>query len=262
MSDRFDELPVALSGKMDVGEPNTVIELYKGRLKISRANDHFLEETGLVQLSWFPSPGLRFSIQSQSTLNVDFSIFDGNFSVELLEADMLLEAFGTSLDKHSFIGTITGKAESYTGNEIQYVTFYIPNFIDFIGEPIRDSGTRNARSARMSFTFENWQIVIEGLPHTKTIYEVLKKQGGYAVTHIGRMWKKSEEPVTIEETKQMRGKLNNYLSFCGGTFCGPLLFTGYDSGEAVVWTNWNIPRIQAWGSQVSWFPTHSTSQTK
>lgn len=262
MFDRFDELPVALFGKMSVGEPNTAIGLYEGRLKIGRANDHFLEEIGSVQLSWFPSPGLRFSIQSQSSLDVDFSIFDDKFSVELLEANMLLEAFGTSLDGRSFTGTITGIAESYTGKEIQYVTFYVPNFADFIGEPIRDSGTRNARAARMSFAFENWQIVIEGLPHAKTIYEVLKKQGGYAVTHIGRMWKKSEEPITVEEVKQMRGKLNKYLSFCRGAFCGPLLLTGHDSSETVVWTNWNIPRIQAWKSQGGWFPVQSTGQTK
>ncbi len=262
MFDRSDELPVALFGKMSVGEPNTAIELYKGRLKIGRTNDHFLEEIGSVQLSWFPSPRLRFSIQSQSSLDVDFSIFDDKFSVELLEANMLLEAFGTSLDGHSFTGTITGIAESYTGKEIQHVTFYVPNFADFIGEPIRDSGTRNARAPRTSFAFKNWQIVIEGLPHAKTIYEVLNRQGGYAVTHIGRMWKKSEEPITVEEVKQMRGKLNRYLSFCQGTFCGPLLFTGYDNSETVVWTNWNIPRIQTWRGQGTWFPVHSTGQTK
>lgn len=261
MSDRFDELPVALSGKMNVGEPNTAIELYKGRLKISRANDHFLEETGSVQLSWFPSPGLRFSIQSQSTLSVDFSIFDGNFSVELLEADMLLEAFGTGLDRHSLTGTIIGKAESYSGEEIQYITFYVPNFVDFIGEPIRDSAKHNMRAARLSLAFEDWQVVIEGLSHREVIYKVLKKQGGYAVTHIGRMWKKSEEPITVEEIEQMRGKLNEYLSFCRGAFCGPLLLTGHDK-ETVVWTNWNIPRIQAWKSQGTWFPVQSTGQTK
>lgn len=261
MDDESHGLPLAITGDINVGRPNSGVKLYEGPLKISQENTN-LEERGFVELSWFPYPALRFSAHSDGPLGMPFSVYSGKFAIELLEVGMISEALATSRDTNSLTGIVTGKVESGYVEGIDYATFYVPNFVDFIGEQIRDSGKSNMRAARLSFEFEDWQILIEGLPNARTIYEALKSQGGYAVTHIGRIHRKSGRLLVPEEINQICEKLHEYLSFCRGAFCGPLLLTGYDSGGAVVWANWDISRIQAWQDQDSWFPVYFTEQTK
>lgn len=266
MSDTFGERPFALSGATDFREPNAAIKLYEGRLKISGEEEQVLEGMGYVELSWLPSPALRFFIHGEETFSflyssLDDASLDDKLFVELLEADTSLEGFWTSRSNYSLAGVITGKAESFSDEEIQYVTFCIPNFNDFIGEAIKYSESSTS-AARMSFVAGDWETIIDGLSDKKATYKTLENEGGYAVTHVGRLQKTDLRSFDVEEVKQLCGKLYTYLSFCRGAFCGPILLTGHDREEKVVWKDWSRYRTDPWKGHGTWFPVYQIAQTK
>ena len=186
MPDLFDGLPVALFESMNIGKPNAAIKLYEGRLKINGENEKSLEGLGFVELSWLPSPRLQFSVCGEEGLGIFHSDLGDKLSVELLEVDVSLEAFWTNRSNHFMSGVITGNAESFSGGDIQHVTFCVPNFAYFIGKPIKYSESSSS-AARMSFRAEDWEIIVDGLFDREDIYNTLNSKGGYAITHVGQM---------------------------------------------------------------------------
>jgi hypothetical protein len=87
----------------------------------------------------------------------------------------------------------------------------------------------------------------------------LKNEGGYGLTHIGKLKKIDKTPFLGKDATSMLYALEYFLSFTKGAWCVPVCAVGYDSSGNPVWESWSSPYESYSGSQ-SWFDKHHSEQ--
>ncbi len=107
---------------------------------------------------------------------------------------------------------------------------------------------------------ETWRVRVHALENRQEIFDLLKKEGGYAITHVGKIEKCDKSTFTVDEAESLVEKLFWYFSFLKGLYCSPFLVVGFDETDSKVWELWNTDRIQSdWRSKKNWLPKSSPS---
>lgn len=83
---------------------------------------------------------------------------------------------------------------------------------------------------------------------------MLKTQGGFAITHVGKLKCSDGEAFSKEEAKEFLDIFSNFLSFARGFRVPVCLLVGYDANNNKTWEYWEPLRGDSWGGVNSWFP--------
>lgn len=83
--------------------------------------------------------------------------------------------------------------------------------------------------------------------------KLLKDNGGFALTHIGKMRRKDGGDIDYRTAKELLYCLGYFLSFLTGLRSFPLLCGGLRA-ERIVWQEWHTPHLTPWRSVPSWSP--------
>lgn len=253
LRDELLKYPQAIIPIFTMLTANTTINLFKGEMYLSQQNKAFPKEIGAVELTWLPSPKVRFTVPSSGLLP------------ELEDAELHFPKFNKTLEvlvthlqhgseaQPQYQGILTGNAIIGDNTLCTNVIFHVPNFTHFIGDIIRNQEATQAWRGRLRLESKEWIVYIDELPDAKTLFSNIKNDGGFVLTHSGSLRRVDEKPFTCQDASNVLTALFYFLSFTRGIWCSPVLPTGFLS-EVVVWQRWNLSHISQWKSIDTWFP--------
>lgn len=243
-------------------EANAPIPMGESEIEISiRCVAETLAARPVLHL--LPDPGL--SIQ-----------FEGNISTFGIGTDfgpvIVLKSTGTKLD--GFVtsysinnGKIRGTFQPArepctvtprTRKRLHLVRFSLLNFPQFVGAQdsvLSDGHGGGRRLGHLVLNAAPWNIEITETNDLKENKNILKRDGGYAITHTGIITRTDCKTFLIKDAEELLEALRLFLSFARGAFCSPTLSEGYDRREELVWQQWGSHMVAPWGRPPSWFDT-------
>ncbi len=145
--------------------------------------------------------------------------------------------------------------------EISGLIFHLLNFCNFFGtkHSIENIGTAMHSLQHIELNAKHWSIEIKELLTTRKNIKTLEKEGGYRLTHIGKIEKDNDNKLTGSEASYILKALSIFISFAKGVWCEPLCPVGVDESGERVWESWSAPH-EAWHSPLSWFDAHHGTQ--
>jgi hypothetical protein len=154
----------------------------------------------------------------------------------------------------------TGRLRLVTGGSarrLREANFLVPNFPDFIGDPIRsDSGIWRGR---LKLASGDWEVTFDSRRGLSNILREHKQTGGNAITHVGRLRRADGKRFSRAEVSGLLDDLHWFLSFVRGAWTSPLLVEA-KGVRSSVWREWRSPRVDPIDGVMSWAdPTHWAS---
>jgi hypothetical protein len=263
----MNNLPPALRPIYTTSEPNQKILLYEGSLEISSyINQHLVQVQGQGRLEyvWFPNPCIKFNFSNQNRdINIISSAHANNLPTSLtlsdtkVSVDVFVESSSSGNKQGNFVsGRIKQAVVQGKDQHLTYVLFHVVNFHNFIGRPpsILKQGLNSKHIERIVFEAEEWKITLDQLETTTDNIKSLNSQGGFAITHVGKLEKLNGQTFTGNEATDFLKIVADFLSFARGFRVPLILFIGYDAEGNKIWQHWNSSVGHSWKYVGSWFP--------
>jgi hypothetical protein len=257
MSLDWDDLPPALKPHYEAEEPNQPILLYEGDLQIEMAETE-VTGSGKIRFKWFPYPQVEFSafVNELPNSNVGEALLklpgvENSVRVFISSTNHSDSATGTSMQ---ITGRLKERMEIGSSHCLSYVQFHLTNFTRFVGNEnaVIKEGTVKSLAKRIAFEQDDWRVTIDEFQTTKSRLESVKSQGGYVITHVGKLEKLDGTTFAEEDTRQLLECLSHFLSFVQGFRVAPLLLVGYDSMDLPVWKESSVSNAAPWKSVFTW----------
>ncbi|MBD2468821.1 hypothetical protein [Nostoc sp. FACHB-145] len=239
-------------------KPNEPIQLYKGLLEIIQEETAYKGE-GTVFLEWLPSPRIKFYFSTQGEFTYQINLDKARLNI--LEIEIIVEVYIMSLpiifhEKLEISGYLNEPTLLGLGQDLTNVVFHLSNFHDFIGTQVyrKDIRKNSICSDRLLLEVESWSIYIDKLENFTEITESLQSQGGYAITHVGKIERSDQKTFSSKEAEEVLEVLHWFLSFCRGFRISPILLVGQNNNGEKVWEKWHSNQlISPWKKVDSWF---------
>lgn len=265
------EYPPAIIPIYSAEEPNQPIQLYKGDLKITQEKVVY-EGEGTVIFECFPSPNIKFEFinYNNSLYNNLLEEIPKHAFLSISEIGISAEILFSSIQKKNnylnrksscqIVGIFSEPILLGSGKNLSFINFHLTNFHKITGIDI--STPRNIWPGRFILEAEGWSILIDELESFKDIIKSLESEGGYAITHVGKLQRTDNTSFTAEEAEDILEALHWFLSFSRGFWTAPILLVGYSSGGEKVWEKWSANQAAPWQNSVySWFPDYQNAQS-
>ena len=252
----WNDLPPALKPHYQAEEPNQPISLYEGDFQIEMAEAEVIV-SGKFYLKWFPHPQVEFSA-SANELSIP-SVFEASLKIPELESSTKVSISSISRSDSAtgsstkITGSLKERMEIGSSHHLMYIQFQLTNFENFIGNAravIEDGEARFLQ--RIIFEHDTWRVTIDELQTTKNRLESVESQGGYVITHTGKLEKLDGTTFAADKALQFLDCLAHFLSFVRGFRVAPLLLVGYDSMDCLVWKQWAASNAAPWNNVLSW----------
>ena len=251
-------------------QPSEPIELGSVAVEFTH-NGKIWEDVCRVRMQFTPSDRLLFLAQGREKhplLYLDLFLnqkWDGRLKLpdRLVTLDALFlrssdDAAGIFIPRNS-VATLTPSSK-----KIFAVTFHIFNFPEFFG--IQDysitvgEGSRPSfkRCGRIVLSAGGWNITIAATEMTGELCEALRGQGGFVITHMGKVEREDGSTFSGEKLEHLLRCLHYFLSFALGRRTGPSLPIGFDKAGTRIFEQWGLPFTAAgpWSGSLSWFDCH------
>ncbi len=147
---------------------------------------------------------------------------------------------------------------------LSYLTFHVMNFPAFLsqGETVTDLRYKSPsgqlqRLGRAVLEHAGWRIELQTLPNTDELIKQLQAEGGYAITHVGRLERTNGRTFWISQAESALKDLHRFLSFARGLWVPIVLPVGMDRKGNRVFEEWGGHLATAWEPRLSWFDEHN-----
>jgi hypothetical protein len=258
-----ENFPSALESFYSVPEISQPILLYEGSLEIiQEINQHRILEqgSGKVSFDWFPHPSIQFYFLSTKP---DFYVDMGDIILRLTQIGVSVKAHISGIQNigdgtSQIVGQIQEPVCMGSDRELSYIEFHIVNFHNFTGVVPKSVSTQDSTSSwleRVELKAENWKITLNQLVTTTNKIEKLGHQGGFSVTHVGKLEKLSSESFIGDEAISFLSTFSYFLSFARGFRIPIILLVGYDANKEKIWEYWHTQKADSWQYVGSWFQT-------
>jgi hypothetical protein len=206
--------------------PDSPVALLKNKLKLSK-NKIMCEGDGLIQLKWRPSPSISFEMECDISHIKSNELPIGPARLESGESrplcfDVFVTEINTKGKDNRKVASISGdiaypKTIPEKPAERSKVKFHLINFINYPG------------TGRLILDNSNCLIKIDKNNNADKLYKILRKKGGYAITHTGLLEHKNGT-LKLEEARSQLEALYYFSAFLSGRWCGPVLSSGLSEG--------------------------------
>ncbi len=257
--DAISNLPIALQPVYE-GDPNQSIILYKGSLELhqtflidqNETKEHMETGCGRIEIAWFPLPYIKFEFSNNN--QAFWLSFDKPIILKLPELNISVpirfsECHQGGRAGNKVSGRITEPIDKGLGQNLSYVKFHVVNFSDFIGSPTQNSETQNGwRNNRVDIELveENWKLTLDKSESISKHFKELRANGGFAITHIGKMERFNGEVFSHSEFKEVLNIFQNFLSFARGFRVPVILLSGYNVDGNEIWEYWSLSKGDPW----------------
>lgn len=244
--------------------PNQGFLLYDGRMSFQNSSfretrRHIGSGTGFVKFDWIPNLSIKYYFEPE---NISFhdAIRELNLGDFLELNDIKISA--KVFTKHSsgsgnfLFGVFPEPIKVGGARRISYLIFHISNFHDYIGDWINDGS--GGWSGRIVLQENNWIITIDSVrPKLREeLFIELRKDGGYAITHVAKLERLNKEDFSVDEAQDILDAVSYFLAFLRGMWVGPILPVGFDHKGQVSLKIWNFYKASAYTDVMSWFPLY------
>ena len=253
--------------------PNQPIELGSVAIQFTH-EDKTYQRTANVITRFLPSDRLLFIVQADDmakdpfwTLGIGYSLIDEKYiELRLTDKGVTVEAFCVHvgadeiafMPKRSLI-TTTPRSES-----LSTVVFHLFNFPDFLGSDDYSLTSGEPpfhgvkRCGRIILKAGGWSITIAATDKTDSLVKSLQQQGGYVITHMGKIEREDGSVFSTEQVEHLLSCVRQFLSFALGRWVGITLPVGFDATGKRVFEQWDLPLTTAgsWNGSYSWFDAH------
>lgn len=144
------------------------------------------------------------------------------------------------------------------------VTFHVMNFPAFLsqGEGAADLiyetlAGQSKRLGRVFLEHAGWLIELQTLPEAVDLIKELEAEGGFAITHVGRLTRKNGSTFWASQAEAILHDLHRFLSFARGLWVPLVLPVGLDAAGNRVFEEWGSRLATAWEPRTSWFDDHN-----
>lgn len=237
--------------------------------------DQAYRQQARVSMRFVPDERLLFVVAGSEPLSLEeqlkavaVGLDDWDGKLKLVNRNVTLDALcigrGGSGEAFTFmprksVVTVTPPADS-----LVECVFHLFNFPDFIGPEdygITAGEPRHAgwmRCGRVVLKADGWRITIAGTDKTQEQCKALRGQGGFIITHMGRIERDDRSPFSSEQVDKLLWCLHNFLSLTLGRWAGLALPIGFDQAGNRVLEQWGMPMAASgpWNGSLSWFDSH------
>lgn len=168
------------------------------------------------------------------------------------------ENAGAILVPKTSVVTVTPSTDDLTT-----ATFHLFNFPEFHGPEDYNLTTGASphrkwkRCGRAILKADGWNITIAATDRTADLCKALGAQGGFMITHMGRIERDDGSPFSSEQLDDLLHCLHYFLSLALGRWAGVALPIGLDAAGSRGFEQWGTPMIasEPWNGSCSWFDT-------
>jgi hypothetical protein len=261
----MNNLPPALRPVYTTAKPNENILLYEGSLEISsHINQHLVQTqgSGTLEYVWFPSPCIKFNFSNQDRdIDIISYAHANNLPTSLTLSDVKVSV-NVSISSSSSGGKdgnfVSGRIQEAVvqgkDQDLAYVLFHVVNFHNFIGRPPSVLVQGSTTIERIVFEAEEWKITLDQLEITTENVKSLNSQGGFAITHVGKLEKLNGQSFSGKDATDVLKIVADFLSFARGFRVPLILLCGYDAKNNQIWKCWDSAIGHSWKYVDSWFP--------
>lgn len=239
---------------------NQDIIVYEGEIQLVQGKIN-VSGPGTVKVAWLPFPRLQFQLDIPDLVNMP----DAKAEVTLVSLKTAMAVYITG--KRTKVSIADGSGMQITGcaadrllmgksRPVAKVVLHVPNFWEYCSSVIRESGPdadKSARPGRVPLRSDEWKLILDPVPNLREIRESLDSESGYAITHVGVVEMNTGKPLTIEEAESLNLLLRYFFSFVRGFWVIPLMLSGLDETDQLIWTVPGDTRIDRWRPVISWF---------
>jgi len=215
--------------------------------------------TATLTLRFLPSPRLRVSGEyGGGAIELVDRIQASNktsltFTNRGITADVLLSSYTFFREPMPITATVLpGTVDLGDAQALRHVIFHLINYKDFV-VPLAS----HSLSMQAVLEAAGWRVTLSPVPRLAGLMAELRDNGGYAVTHAGRLERLGGEDFTVDSGKLVLDGLHYFLSFARGTWSGPCLPVGFDSEGIRCWEQWGIPNTSSFLNPSTWFDPHN-----
>jgi hypothetical protein len=243
----LEQSPTAIRPVYTTDEPNKAILLYEGSLEITQTAN-VKQGNGSVYFEWLPSPNVKFEFFSQDSWVPEFDVhqaaslnlLDIGTSVEVSMSSPSYSANQDGEQLYQLSGELSEPIIVSSGNSLSYLLFHLVN---------------TSWSGRVNLEAEGWSVAIDSLPNHTNIKKALKSQGGYAITHVGKIERSDQGIFTVNQAEELLEALRFFFSFSRGLQTSTILQVGYNVNGDEIWKKWDANHyIKPWQDVCSCFP--------
>lgn len=260
----------ALRPVYTTAKPNENILLYDGLLEInSHLNQHPVQGKGILEYVWFPSPCIKFNFSNQDRDidTISYAHYNNqpislNLSDIKVSVNVSIASYSSGGKDGNFVsGRIKEAVVQEKGQDLAYLLFHVVNFHDFRGRPpsILEQVTNRRDIERIVFEAKEWKITLDQLETTTKNVKSLNSQGGFAITHVGKLEKLDGQTFSGKETTDFLKIVADFLSFARGFRIPLILLCGYDAKDNQIWQCWDSSVGHSWKYVDSWFTTNKAN---
>ncbi|MEW6664975.1 MAG: hypothetical protein AB1512_07125 [Thermodesulfobacteriota bacterium] len=144
---------------------------------------------------------------------------------------------------------------------IQDLMFHVFNFKNIQGSRrIRKETDSSGHIIEcVDLVADGWTVELQSLETSREIFDQLRAEGGYGLTHVGSLKKTDGSSFSGKDAEEALHSLRFFISFAKGIWCTPICGVGFDNDGNRVWESWSSPK-EAWYRPISWFDEHHPEQ--
>ncbi|MFN4968142.1 MAG: hypothetical protein ACK6BN_04320 [Pseudanabaena sp.] len=238
-------------------EQSQPITLYEGEIEFLDDSKAY-QGYGEIAFNWLPDIKVKFSFQDSSFRSLDFT---NDISLRLLIPEISRTKISSkvripaySLGSINIVSDHIPNCELGDGSKLSFVIFHLTNFVDYKGDYV-ETNYETASPIRLVLESYEWRVTIDYIKNKDVdIMYTLRSNGGYAITHCGRLERIDGYDFHSQEAEKVLVALNYFLSFVAGTWVSPILPVGFSATGQRVWEKWLHYRTTTYNPKFSWFP--------
>lgn len=239
-------------------KPNGSVDLGTDRARLRLGSDEVDAEITL-SLDLLPKPTFGFSLRDDGQLSSDalsavlsgasaeLELAPGSGAAQVSVSQMTLGAEAEISGR-----LLNGTLHQGRGGECADVVFHLLNFPDVLSQP-----SPGKLQPGIALNADGYRVEIVPVPDSAKLSKRLRSEGGYAVTHWGRVSCLDGGSLTRERSLEVLRCVAHFLSFARGAWTGVCLPTAIDADGEVLWRDLSHRAVDRWKGVVTWLDLHN-----
>jgi hypothetical protein len=155
--------------------------------------------------------------------------------------------------------SLTPKREPFTLGSprtlLKVVSFHVFNMPDFQGShrECEKVGKTQLCTHHLVLSSDPYRITISSMSSTSENVKLVKGDGGYALTHVGRIEREGGRSFTGRDAAEVLTSLHFFLSLACGRWVSPSLAIGKTAKGTAKWFQMGLGQCDPWRYCLSWF---------
>jgi hypothetical protein len=241
--------------------PNVPIDLGSPTVQFSCGDETYRKEAKAL-MRFVPPGHVWFVFPVDGQLALSAVLQEDGTKLSLTERGTSVDVlYSGSGECPGFVSKASVVAPTPPSESLSVVVFHLFNFPEFSGpEDYFLSTTQPQRPSpkpcgRATLTADGWRITIAATDRTGDHNDSLRAQGGYVITHMGRIEREDGSEFSSGQLEDLLMCVDLFLSFALGRWAGVALPVGLDAAGNKTFEQWGLPQTTAggWCRSCSWF---------